>query len=399
MSQLRDKTQKKIQQEPLWKGPCDSGPQGGITQSMIGDYLGCPERFRIKVIEGLRTVDSFNKYLEFGNMWHICEETAEKDRELTLRKYATELVKKYPMQSDEINKWYNVVKVQYPVYLKYWKTHEQQKSKKSLLREVSFRVPYRLPSDRVVWLRGKWDAVDIVTVDGVKGIWLTDHKTKSEIDPIKMLKQLPFDLQTMTYLVALKTLCNLVNNGIDGDIETDPIRPIADELGKMSRDFSSEKIGGFFYNVIKRPLSGGKGTIRQHQPTKTNPQGESLADFYARLGSIIEESADEFFARWTVPISADDIEKFERTCLIPILENLCDDYEWWNYCVKDNKDVFDSEWRAECFRFHNPAHFRLPYGTWNVLAEGGSHDLDEYLETGVTTGLQRADRLFNELED
>ena len=44
--------------EPLWKGPCALGKLGGLTQSMISSWLCDKERFRIKVIDGLKPVDS-----------------------------------------------------------------------------------------------------------------------------------------------------------------------------------------------------------------------------------------------------------------------------------------------------------------------------------------------------
>jgi hypothetical protein len=44
-------------------------------------------------------------------------------------------------------------------------------------------------------------------------------------------------------------------------------------------------------------------------------------------------------------------------------------------------------------------HWRHPYGVFDALNEGGSSDLDEYLETGSTVGLERASTLFPELEE
>jgi hypothetical protein len=48
---------------------------------------------------------------------------------------------------------------------------------------------------------------------------------------------------------------------------------------------------------------------------------------------------------------------------------------------------------------HGPVHWRHPFGVYDALNEGGSSDLDEYLETGSTVGLERASTLFPELEE
>src|SRR5580658_5237243 len=59
---------------PLWDGPESDTPNGGVTQSLLGSFLCCRERFRIKVVEGLQPADSFRRALEFGNLWHCAEE-------------------------------------------------------------------------------------------------------------------------------------------------------------------------------------------------------------------------------------------------------------------------------------------------------------------------------------
>lgn len=112
--------------EPLWLGPCAEGPNGGVTQSMLQSYLGCRERFRLKYVLGLEPQPRFAKAMEYGNMWHACEEalaalpptwTTKMDdpslAEFTtsdngpvgkaLDAYATKLLAKYPMQRDEVD--------------------------------------------------------------------------------------------------------------------------------------------------------------------------------------------------------------------------------------------------------------------------------------------------------
>jgi hypothetical protein len=75
------------------------------------------------------------------------------------------------------------------------------------------------------------------------------------------------------------------------------------------------------------------------------------------------------------------------------LEQLCD---WWEW-VKDNPDPWEKgiiSGKAAC----GGIHWRTPYGFYNVLAEGGSTELDEYLASGSELGLERTSKLFRELE-
>jgi hypothetical protein len=203
------------------------------------------------------------------------------------------------------------------------------------------------------------------------GIWLQENKTKSEINEHQLLKQLRFDLQTMLYLTALREM--LRNN--------------SEWLPKITMLGVKHKLKGVRYNVIKRPLSGGSGSIRQHKPSKANPQGESKDEFYARLGGYFAEDPASWFMRWNVDISDADIDKYEKTFLIPCLEQLC---EWYTE-VTTNHVITSTP------SFGN-FHYRTPYGIWNPLLNDAPTELDEYLDTGSTVGLIKADGLFGELQ-
>lgn len=342
--------------EPLWKGPCVEG----VTQSMLNKFLCCPERFYLNIIEGLGEPDRFNHRLEFGNMWHLCEETIENETHWseTLRNYAADLCEKYRSQQEQINLWYDVILRQFPIYVKYWEKHPDVKKKIPLYKEQVFCVPYRLPDGRTVLLRGKWDAVDRLKEKKVSGIYLQENKTKGDINEEDLKKQLTFDLQTMLYIVALET--------DPGVVITDPV-------------------AGVRYNVIRRPLSGGKYSIRQRQPSASNPRGESLDEYCDRLGDLIAEDPQYFFMRWRVEVSPDDVTKFKEQFLTPILTRLCDWYEWVT--------TANNRWSPE-----NRIHYRTPFGIYNVITEGGKTPLDYYLETGSEVGLVRNTALFTELQ-
>lgn len=378
-----------ILKRPVWEGPSGDGPNGGITQGLLSRFLVCRERFRILVVEGLKPTGGFNHRIEFGSMWHACEESLAKgsnpnnreDQWPILIAYCRHLCQKYPTQQQQIDHWYNVCRVQFPLYVEWWARHPDVTDRRPLLQEQVFDVPYRLSSGRAVRLRGKWDSVDLIGTGTGAGIYLQENKTKGAINEVQLVKQLRsgFDLQTMLYLVALKQ--HFYTNS-----------PTAKEQrihnGVCVFDYP---LCGVRYNVVRRPLSGGKGSITQHKSTKSNPKGESSAAFYARLGGIIKEDPAYFFVRWKVDISAADITRFRKECLDPILENLCD---WWGQLTDTPTKPVSTTGGS---LYETPLHWRHPFGVYNILDEGGSSDLDEYLRTGSEIGLERTDNLFPEL--
>lgn len=369
--------------DPLWKGPHIDG----VTQSLLSLFCFDRERFRIKVIEGLGEENAFYPKMEFGNMWHVAEEAhnAGEDWLKPVVDYARQLCSDYPTSQDDINKWYNVVKTTFPIYLDYWEENQPDMKVYSFLQEISFRIPYKLPSDRIIFLRGKWDTVDQIQMSGEKNwsLYVQDHKTKGNINELQLQRQLTFDLQTMTYVVALEAL---------KELSKEPNR--AYELGVFPHmdpelvAMLSKPLGGIRYNVIRRPLSGGRGTIRPYAEKNlksgyTPP--ESDENFYGRLAAIINEEPEYYFMRWLVTIGKKDIDKFKNEFLNPCLEQLCD---WWGVMSNPKSTDWDI----------NRVHFRLPYGVYNPIVEGYSTPVDTYLENGSILGLRRAISLFKELE-
>lgn len=390
---------------PVWEGPESDGKNGGVTQSLLGRFLVCRERFRLLVVEGLKTRDTFNHRLGYGTMFHLCMEWQQgTDWEAPLLAHVNGLLKKYPHQQDEIEKWYNVCRIQFPIYAKWWEKHPSTKTQTVLMSEQEFNVPYKLPSGRTVRLRGKWDGVNLVGKGKEAGVWLLEHKTKGEIDERQIVRQLNFDLQTMLYLVAL---------------EYHDWRENFDIMKSSSplSIWDAVKIKGVIYNVIRRPLSGGKGNIVRHkgsegskcpkcngrdqqafvnqQCPKCNGRGriggkpeESWGDYWKRVEQYIEDDPKSYFMRWDCEINSGDVVKFKRECLDPILEQLCD---WWE------ETSFIGGWSKEQPNKLAPCNFRMPFGVYNPLLEGNPTDMDDYLATGGMAGLQRTTDLFPEL--
>lgn len=391
-------TQRAGRREPVWKGPESTDAQGGVTQSLLGRFLSCRERFRLKVVEGLGT-EGFNHRLFYGNCWHVCEEWYLKEDHGNLSAFSSGYdglgtriapgtwrrkldehcrgeAAKYPFDREKIEHWWAVCCTQFPIYIDFWSRHTDPTRRTPLLQEQTFRVPYRLPSGRTVQLRGKWDGADLV--DG--GIVLREHKTKGELDPGQIARQLSFDLQTMFYLVALTEWQQLDDYG-------DPIR-----TGEMT----DAPIRGVLYNCIRRPLSGGKGSIVQRKGSKNVP-AETREEYYARLGAYMLAEPETYFMRFQCDVSPQDIAAFRQQCLDPVLGQLCD---WWSWISKCNGEPFSQDDGCENSinqSVRSSTHFRYPFGVWNPLSEGKPTEMDHFISTGSDAGLTRTDNLFPEL--
>ncbi len=379
---------------PVWKGP----EVDGITQSLLGRFLVCRERFRLLVIEGLKSSEGWNHRMGYGDMWHVCEEAASAEVrhfkgelsgtdtmlwEDNLNEHTEELLLKHPLERSKIEHWYSVCKTQFPIYVRYWRKHPDNVQRTPLFQEKEFKVPYRLPSGRTVILRGKWDAVDLIKEGKTSGVWLQENKTKGDVDQRALAKQLRFDLQTMFYLVALK------------EFQTSKGQY---RLGGEGIPRGAD-IKGVRYNVVRRPLSGGKGSIVQHKATKTK-RAETSEEFYNRLGDVIREDPENFFFRWRAEVTPKDVQTFRTQCLDPVLEQLCD---WWEYVkdvrLTDGGDLYHPNETGVRSERPRGLHFRFPYGVYNPMTEGTASDYDEYMDTGSSAGLRRTDDLFPELKE
>ena len=360
---------------PLWLGPMNEGPLGGITQSVIASWFVDKERCRLRMIEGLKEEDKFNHRLEYGHMFHLCEEhlAAGKPYEQALLNYAKGLVAKYGnAASGEINKWYSVCAVQFPHYVNFWRKNKDVKKRIPVEQEQVFHVPYKLPSGRTVWLRGKRDNVDIID----KQVFIGEHKTKSEVDPEQLLQLLRLDLQSNFYMTSA-----LIDPVLKAKIKNLPIV-------------------GVRYNTVIRPLSGGKHSISQRKGMgKAKKGAETEEQFYARLGELIRDNGDFFFKKWNIVMHPNEIGKFQCDCLDPVLENICDDYEWWTYCFVMDICPFHFNIRQEKFPNHLNRHYIVPFGIYSPLFEGRGTSLDDYILSNGRDekGLIRTTELFTEL--
>lgn len=362
---------------PLWQGPEGEGPQGGVTQSQISAFLGCRERFRVKVIEGLRAEDQFNKYLEYGNMWHVCEEALAGFNDdgkykvgspdiwkPALKVYCQELLKKYPLQQEDVDHWYRTCKAQFPHYVAYWAKHKDVEQRTPLMQEQVFDVPYKLPSGRVVRLRGKFDSVDLIGKGKGSGIFLMENKTKGDVDRKDIEEQLTWDLQTMLYLTAMTEFQRMLKVVSMSDADWDKVMP---SWAGVKGGFFDHSILGVRYNVVRRPFSGGRGSI------KRNPDKETKDSYYLRLAEYFKAEPEYWFMRWKSEVHPTDVIRFRKECLDPILEAMC----WWydQQITKSGLSDFRSDYCAPDF------HWRHPFGVVNSTDEGYKSEVDQYINT------------------
>jgi hypothetical protein len=385
----------RIQPAPLWAGPNGAGPNGGVTQGLVLKFLACRERFRVYAMEGLRPADVWDYRMGYGSMWHVCEEAFAKgwgkDANVQiLTEYAQDLCRRYPTQQYQIYHWYNVCRAQFPVYVEYWKNHPDVTERAPLLQEYAFDVPYALPSGRTVRLRGRWDAVDLVGTGDGAGIYLFETKTKGDVNTANIERQLKWDLQTGLYLTALQVYGRR--------------HPLRDEA-RAAGAGASVPLSGVRYNVIRRPLSGGRGSIRQHKGSKNVP-AETPAQFYARLAGIIRSEPESYFYRWKVDVTPDDLKRFRRECLDPILEQMYDWWEWVSFITARGGSVWDNDVtygaspdQEDNGRHPSAIHWRSPANVYNTVGGGGADDVDEYLATGSRVGLTGTSVLFPELAE
>lgn len=153
-------------------------------------------------------------------------------------------------------------------------------------------------------------------------------------------------------------------------------------------------LAGVRYNVVRRPA---------HKTVESALKKLNDDRKANRVG--------EWFARFNVEVSEADLLRFRRTCLDPLLENLLDDYEWWGHAFVNRnlrgavttvklptEDLqYDYDVRARYWPQHRLRHFRTPYH-YDPIGEGGSGDVDDYLDTGNMAGLRKLTTLFPELE-
>lgn len=380
---------RQVAKQSLWTGPYRNiYDSSGVSQSMLGKFLVCPERFRLAYVEGLRDEKEYSEATEYGNMWHVCEEyhRAKKDYRKPLKDYADKLALEHPTHAEKIVHWYHTCGTQWMCYLEYEKKLAAKKGvpRTPLFQEQVFDVDILLPSGRIVRFRGKYDSVDwhgpLTKSVRQGGLYIQENKGKGSIDEDGIRSTLDNDLQNMAYLTALQCQLDKVNTVI--------------MAGSKAQWMSSKDVHGIVYNVIRRPFSDwrGKGNIRKRK-------GETDKSFYGRLRDLIRADMSNYFISWKQPISASKIASFNKRTLYPILERVCD---WWDSIKSNPFDpwnlYFDELDGVGTQGKPNPHHWQMPYGIFNGLADGRRGDFFEWLAKGSKFNLEQR-TLFSELQE
>jgi len=291
-------TQKIGSRMSKWAGPYKEG----ITQSLLQKFFLCRDRFWLQVVAGYRERQTWEdvEKMEFGSLFHEALEAdfAGRSTDEAIEKYTNKLRAKYQSSAVAILNTAELVRREVNAYLRFW--GDADKKKYAVLQEEVFKIPYKLPSGKVIHLKGKWDSV-IKPTKRSRSIYLMEHKTKGFIDEQGMSTQLKADLQVGLYLTALT------------------------EWAKVNKP--NCKVEGVLYNVIRRPF-GDKSAPRKYVK-------ETLPELYERAFTgkgakkpfpekslyPIDEKLKKWFMRWNSLMTPKDLAHFQRTYLNGVLEN------------------------------------------------------------------------------
>ena len=112
-------------------------------------------------------------------------------------------------------------------------------------------------------------------------------------------------------------------------------------------------------------------------------KGEDWETFLTRIGEHIKEHQDEYFMRWEVNLTDEDLEKFKEQTLYPMLMDLV---RWWETVTSTEKTC-------------SPNHYLMPFGVFNPLCFGTGGPYFNYLATGSERELIEVENYFPELEE
>jgi len=258
----------------------------GFTFSMLDTFLCCPEKHRLRAVEGL-TNRKFSDALGHGIVFHNAHDmlyTKASLGELNLKRLSEEvdLIMSDLLERDlenmrkvlagpEAEESYEMTHAQVHLvmqaYAKNWKTDFTSFEWVGL--EEKFDIPYeiRLPDGRSVVLRcrGKRDG----RFRQKKKTYLFETKTKAQIEDSSIADKMAWDLQPMLYSLM------------------------------MWKEFK-EVPAGILYNLVRRPL------LRQGQK-------ETYEKFLQRIEEDLAKRPEHYFYRLNVALTKQDILDWEPT--------------------------------------------------------------------------------------
>ena len=334
---------------PTFKGDARKVKQGwdlyehGISYSLLSKFIVCRERFRLRVVEGLKHRGS-NDAMDFGTVFHKAVELSAQGKSRTaIQRHFNNLQRK---ESRKKHKTYDpirckLVSMMVDHYKAYWT--DVLKEIQYFESEQVFQVPFKTSTGHIVPINGKRDEGYIKD----KKIWLQENKTKTQINETQIVETLPFMLQPMIYLTSFQ------------------------------HDHPGKKIGGILYNIVRNP-------------SITHKKKQSVAAYIEEVSKDIDNRPEHYFKMFEVDIDDEHLEMWKKLHLDPILSSLC---IWWD-SIKSNP--FDP-WVLEDGT-PNPHHTIRPFGVYDPLSRGVG-DFFGRIVHGTDVGLDIDHNLFPELEE
>jgi hypothetical protein len=284
-------------------------PAMGLTVSAMKLWSTCREQFALKYIDGWASRKA-SVPIVYGSLWHLAQEHQGTS---TPWKGIDAYLKDFKKNGDshairDVEFMIAQIKTLFPLYAAHYKT--QDSSIKWTRREAVFLQPLRVLGEQLP-IAGRRDG-EFRTAKGTLGLFET--KTKSNIDRKAIADLLRSDLQTLVYCWS------------------------------MWREYN-EAPGLILYNVVKRP------SLRQ-------TQGETQQAYLIRLANDCRRKPDNYFLRWQVQITKDDMARFETEQLVPICQAFL---TWW-------REVHRAPFLPERSDGRHPSHFTnlpalvTPYG-------------------------------------
>lgn len=318
--------------------------EDGVSFSLLCKFRNCRERFRIRTVEGLRPSER-REAMEFGTIFHKALEYSAQNN--TTSQVITKLTSFYKGTSVD-----PMLVRQACILVPHYNRYHASEKLNYVAQEEVFDIPYKSHvTGKIIRIRGRRDEV----FKRGQYLWLQENKTKSTIDEDKILKTLPFDLQTMLYVYS------------------------------MTHDYKGQKIGGVLYNVIRKP--GLKQKVSESDNVFLQRINNEVAEDVTN--ALATNGTSHYFKRYEVDLVPSDITNFFNKTLVPLLESVV---VWWE-SIKSNP--FDP-WKDGQGN-PNPHHYQTPFGIYDPMTLGVG-DYYDYVTSGSKLGLEQTETCFPELQ-
>lgn len=258
----------------------------GVTQSLIGNFLTCPEKARLRYVKGYREKKP-SEAIQFGDVFHKAMDAGYsyiKDNRFNLSQEEAANVAMIEVQRIEASKilyphedlemLLGTVEATIPGYFLYWGKKDIGRKWIALEEEIEVEITI----DGVTFLlRAKLDGLFELN----SGRWvLKETKTKGRIDETAILTKLNIDFQTLFYLWLIRAKWGV-------------------HAGKV------------LYDVVRR--------TQLRQKTKT---GETVSQFITRVRKDIEDRPNWYFMRFNMSLTESELDEWAESDLMSVLRQL-----------------------------------------------------------------------------